>query len=113
MSLFEITQSERNRWQCRAAAELTQILQGHRDLPRIAWTVGPAGCNLAGHVNGLAPAATVRAAFDAWRAALALGEHAETASRGGGVVYLRAAACREGVRIGLTATVLDDGDGER
>jgi len=109
VSLFEITQAERNCWQRRAAAELTRILQAHRDLPPIAWTVGPAGSNLVGHINGLAPAAIVRATFGAWRVALALGEHAEIASRGG-TAYLRAVASREGVHLALTATVLDDED---
>ena len=65
-------QADQGRWQRRAAAELAAILDGHGDLPCIAWTVGPAGSVLAGQVNGLAQAARVRETFGAWRAALAL-----------------------------------------
>jgi hypothetical protein len=104
---FGIAQADRAAWQWQAAAELVPILDAHRDLPVIAWTVGPAGSSLTGHVSGLAPAVTVRATFDAWRLALALDEPAGVAS-GGGVVYLRAHAYRNGVRIGVTATVFDD-----
>lgn len=84
------------------------ILRTHRDLPIIAWTVGSAGAQLVGRVNALAPAAEVRQAFHAWRAALLLSECGEVNSRTGGV-YLRAVADRNRVRVGLTATVLDDG----
>ena len=45
--------------------------------------VGPAGSVLVGHVNGLAPAALVRATFTAWEAALALGERREDRLGGG------------------------------
>ena len=55
MSLFEITQQERAWWQRQAAAGLASILDPHPDLPAIAWTVGPAGSVLIGHVNGLSP----------------------------------------------------------
>ncbi len=74
-SMFQAAQADRARWQRQAAAELAAILDGHGDLPCIAWTVGPAGAVLAGQVNGLAPAARVRETFSAWRAALALEEH--------------------------------------
>ena len=67
-----ITQADRARWQRQAAAELARILGAHPELPAIAWTVGPAGCVLAGRVNGLAPPGRVREVFGAWRAALAL-----------------------------------------
>lgn len=98
----------RSRWQRRAAAELTSILDAHADLPVIAWTVGPAGSTLAGHINGLAPAGQVRDAFEAWRTALRLGEQSQTVTGGGTVRHLRAAACRNQVRIAVTATVFDD-----
>ena len=58
-----ITQADRARWQRQAAAELAAILDAHPGLPAIAWTVGPAGCVLAGRVNGLAPAGRVRDVF--------------------------------------------------
>jgi hypothetical protein len=108
VTLFEITHGERAAWQRRAGGELAAILQTHRDLPIIVWTVGSAGATLVGQVNAVAPAVEVRAAFQAWRAALMLPERAEVTSRAG-TVYLRAAARRNGVHIGLTATVLDDG----
>jgi inactivated superfamily I helicase len=108
VTFFETTQVDRASWQRRAAAELAAILDTHRDLPVIAWTVGPAGANLIGHVNGLAPAATVREVFDTWRAALALDAPDEPTS-GGGSIALHAVAVRNRVRVGLTATILHDG----
>jgi hypothetical protein len=101
---LEIIQADRSRWQRQAAGELARILDAHPGLPAIAWTVGPAGCVLAGRVNGLAPAGQVRDVFDAWRAALALGEHRED-QLGGGTTWLHAAARRHQVRVRLTATV--------
>ena len=83
MTLFEITDAERSGWQRRAARELAAILDAHRDLPVIAWIVGPAGSVLTGQINGLAPAVQVRGTFDAWRAALRLGERRETVWRRG------------------------------
>ena len=108
MTLFEITQGERTGWQRRAVAELAAILDAYRDLPVIAWTVGSAGANLVGHVNGLAPADTVREVFDTWREALTLGGPDDTTSTGG-TSHLYAVADRNCVRVGLTATVLDHG----
>ena len=102
-----ITQAERAWWQQRAATELGLILRQNPDLPRIAWTVGPAGSVLVGQVNGLAPAAQVRAVFDTWCQALALQEYREHQS-GGGTASLHAAARRNPVMIRLTATVFDD-----
>ncbi len=103
---LEITGAGRVRWQRQAAGELARILDAHPGLPVIAWTAGPAGCVLAGRVNGLAPAGQARAVPGAWRAALALGEHREH-QRGGGAARLRAAARRHLVRVRLTATVPD------
>jgi hypothetical protein len=104
---LEITQAGRARWQRQAAGELARILDAHPQLPPIAWTVGPAGCVLAGRVSGLAPAGQVRDVFDAWRAALALAEDREQAS-GGGTVFLHAAARRDGVKVRLIATVFNE-----
>jgi hypothetical protein len=105
-SMFQAAQADRARWQRQAAAELAAILDGHGDLPCIAWTVGPAGAVLAGQVNGLAPAARVRETSSAWRVALALEEHQEH-QLGGGAAWLHAAARRHQVMVRLAATVFD------
>jgi hypothetical protein len=102
---------ERAWWQRRAAAELAAILDAHQDLPRIAWTVGPAGSVLVGHVNALAPAALVRATFTAWESALALGERHED-QLGSGAAWVHAACRRRDVTVRLTATVLDEDEGQ-
>ena len=72
---LEIIRADRARWQRQAAAELARswTVPG---APAIAWTVGPAGCVLAGRVTpgpGRAGPGGVRA----WRAALALEEYRE------------------------------------
>jgi hypothetical protein len=103
---YEISHEDQAGWQRRAAAELGRILAEQRGLPVIAWTVGPAGATLSGRVGGLAPAARVRAVFDAWRAALGLDEHRPGTSAG--VTYLHAAADRNRVRVTLAAAVCDD-----
>ncbi len=108
---FVITQVERGRWQRQAAAELARILDAHPELPAIAWTVGPAGCVLAGRVSGLAPAQQVRVVFAAWQAALAL-EAGREQPGGGGTVFLHAAARRRGVTVRVIATVFEDDDEE-
>lgn len=105
-----IGDGERAWWQRRAAAELAAILDAHQDLPRIAWTVGPAGSVLAGQVSGLAPAALVRATFTAWESALALGGRRED-RLGGGASWVHAACRRHDVTVRLTATVLDEDEG--
>jgi hypothetical protein len=105
--MFPITHGEQAGQQRRAAAALAAILDAHRDLPVIAWTVGPAGAMLSGRVAGPGPAATVRAVFHDWRSVLALAEHTETTC-GPGTCYLRAAAWRDRVQLALTATVFDD-----
>lgn len=105
MTTFGITQRERAGWQRRAAAELTAVLDAHRDLSVITWTVGPVGATLVGHVTG--PVGTrVREDFEAWAAALTLDEHRRTPG-GTGSVFLRAATSRNNVRLGLTATLFD------
>jgi hypothetical protein len=104
-----ITQADRARWQRQAAAELCRILDDCAGLPPIAWTVGPAGCLLAGRISGLAPPGQVRAAFTAWRAALALEDHREQPG-GGETVHLHAAARRGGVKIRVTATIFEAGE---
>ncbi|KDA41263.1 MULTISPECIES: hypothetical protein [unclassified Frankia] len=110
MTAYEIIHAEQAGWQRRAAAELGRILAEHPGLPALAWTVGPAGATLSGRVGGLVPAARVRADFDAWRAALALGEHQP--GTGAGVTHLHAAAYRNRVRVTLSATVCDDDEGD-
>ena len=108
----EIIQADRARWQRQAAGELARILDAHPGLPVIAWTAGPAGCVLAGRVNGLAPAGQARAVPGAWRAALALEEHREH-QLGGGAAWLHAAARRHLVRVRLTATVFAGQEDDR
>lgn len=106
-AMFPIVQGEQAGWQRRAAAVLAAVLDTHRDLPAIAWTVGPAGSVLSGRVACPGPAAMVRAVFHDWRSALCLAEHNETVG-GSGTCYLRAAARRDQVQLALTATVFDD-----
>ncbi len=100
-----VSQADRARWQRQAVRELSAILDVHAGLPLIAWTVASAGGGLSGHVNGLAPAAGVRAAFTTWQQALALDDVLETVSGGGAAAWLRARAWRGGVRVTVTATV--------
>jgi len=104
-----VSQAERALWQRRAAAELAAILDAHRDLPVIAWTVGPAGSVLAGQVSSLAPAARVHEVFGAWRLALALEENPGQ-RMSGGTTWLHAAARRHQVKVRLNATVFEDQD---
>ena len=106
MTPGQSTPSDWAGWQRHAAAELAAVLDTHRDLPLIAWTIVPAGATLIGRVNGLAPS-KARQVFDLWRVALTLTEHSEVTS-GGGTTYLRAGADRNRVRIGVTATVFAD-----
>jgi hypothetical protein len=110
VTAYEITHAEQAGWQRRAAAELGRILAEHPGLPALAWTVGPAGATLSGRVGGLAPAARVRAVFDAWRAALALDEPQPGTIAG--VTYLHAGTGRNRVRVTLSATVCDDNEGD-
>ena len=111
MTAIEISQGERAGWQRRAAVELGTILAAHPDLPRISWTVGPAGSVVVGRVCGLARAGQARRAFETWRSALGLEEYRED-QMSGGTIWLHAAARRRDVTVRLTATVFPDCDGE-
>ena len=111
MTGLRITQAERNLWQRRAAVELVRILQEHRDLPVIAWTVGTAGSVLVGHVNGLRPAAMARASFDAWTVALAVTQRREYSDLA--LTCLTAKVRRDNVDIVIRVDLLLDEDGER
>jgi hypothetical protein len=104
-----IAQADRASWQRQAAAELARILDGHPELPCIAWTVGPARPVLVGRVSGLAPAPQVRRVFAAWRQALGLGECREQPGAGG-TSRLHAADRSSGVTVRLTATVFEQED---
>lgn len=105
MSMLEISHAERAAWQRRAAAELVRILDVHRDLPLITWTVGAAGSVLVGRADSRA-----RVSFDAWRGRLAMAEHHEHTS--GTVTYLSAKAYRNSVRVVLLADLLDEAGGQ-
>ena len=104
-----VAQADRASWQRLAAAELTRILDGHPELPCIAWTVGPASSVVIGRVSGLAPAGQVRQVFCAWRQALGLGEYCEM-NGGGGTARLHSANRSGVVTIRLTATVFGDAE---
>jgi hypothetical protein len=105
---FEITSAERAGWQRRAVAELVRILDTHRDLPLVAWSIANAGASLVGHVHTRGGAAQAREAFEAWRVALGLDERTEI--RGGlASLHLRAVADRNQVRVALIATMPTDG----
>lgn len=103
MTVLNFTRAERAAWQRRAVAELARTLDGHRDLPLLAWTVGPAGSALLGQVA--TPAG--RAGFDAWCHALDLADRCEHVH--GAAAYLSAKSHRDGVQIVLNATLIDDG----
>jgi hypothetical protein len=111
VSVFAITQAERAGWQRRAARELAAMLDVHRDLPIIGWTIGTAGATLVGHVSGLASSGQVRRVFDTWRTALRLTEYREC-TFAGGITYLSAGASCDRARVRLTATVMADEDGQ-
>jgi hypothetical protein len=110
-TLFPVSHGEQACWQRRAAAQLVAILEDNRDLPLLAWTVGPAGACLAGRVDPVGPEERVRAAFEVWCQALAAGERGEASGPGGGC-RLWATARTGRVRVALSASVLpDDGEG--
>ncbi len=97
--------------QRRAAARLAGILDEHRGLPLVVWTVGMTGASLVGHVNAIRPAAAARAAFDAWCAALAVTDRVQAACSLGGA-QLWASVDVGGVRVSITAAMFgDDEDG--
>ena len=109
MTVFDATDAEPAGWQRRTAAELARILDAHRDLPLITWTVGAVGSVLVGQVSS--PMGTrARISFNAWRQALALVDHHEHASNA--VTHLSAKDHRDGIRIMLLADLLND-PGER
>lgn len=103
MTIFNVTQAQRAGWQRRAVTELARILDTHRDLPLLAWTVGPAGSVLLGQIA----APIGRAGFDDWCRALALADRREQVH--GAVTHLSARTRGDGVRVLLNATLTDDG----
>jgi hypothetical protein len=111
VSVLAFTQADDYLWQRRAAAALVGLLDEHRDLPVIAWTVGSAGSVLVGRVNGLQPAATARAVFDAWTAALALSQRWERTDLA--LTHLSARSRHESVTVVLLADLILDEDGGR
>jgi hypothetical protein len=111
VSFLDFTQADDYIWQRRAAAALVRLLDEHRDLPVIAWTVGSAGSVLVGRVNGLQPAATARAVFDVWTAALTLCQRWERTDLT--LTHLSARSRRGNVTIVLLADLILDEDGGR
>jgi hypothetical protein len=109
VTAVEVTHGERAAWQLRAAGELARILDAHRDLPVIPWTVGAAGSVLVGQIFGTPTAAGARASLEAWRVALALPEHHEHAGRA--VTYLSARGYCNHVRVVLRADLVDEAVG--
>jgi hypothetical protein len=105
---FDFSHVERVAWQRRAAAELARILDAHRDLPLIAWTVGAAGSVLVGQVVLSGPRS--RSIFDAWVGAMDLPERHERT--GDTATYLSGKDHRNGVRIVLLADLLDEAGGQ-
>ncbi len=90
--------------QRRAAARLAVILLENAGLPLIAWTVGTTGASLVGHVTAVGPAGRVRAAFEAWCAALAVSDRVETVSSLGGAQWWATAQTGR-VTVSITATL--------
>lgn len=110
MTFLDITQAQRAGWQQRAVGELAAMLDVHRDLPIIGWTIGTAGATLVGRVPG-ASGGQVRRVFDTWTTALMLTEYREC-TFAGGITYRSAGASGDRVRVTLTATVMADDDGQ-
>jgi hypothetical protein len=108
VSGLSITDAERAGWQRRAAAELVRILDAHRDLPVIGWTVGRTGATLVGRIDPFAPAAKVRQVWHAWRLALSIEEDPGQTRFGNGATYLRCVAERDGIQLALTATIFNN-----
>jgi hypothetical protein len=98
-----ITDADRAGWQRLAANRLIAILDEHRNLPRVAWTVATAGSTLVGRIGRGDPAGVTRHTFDSWCAALAVDERAETPNNAS--AYLSAAVHIGGVKVTLTAVV--------
>jgi hypothetical protein len=109
VSILDITQADHYIWQRRAAAALVRLLDKHRDLPPIVWRVGT-GANLVGQINGLQPATTARAEFEAWTDALKLDQHREC---GDAVTYLVARTRRDGVTLAILADLIHDDEQAR
>lgn len=88
------TSRERPGWQIRTTRVLADLLAlALRDgLPRIAWTVGDVGANLAGRCYGRT-GTDRRRQFEAWCAAVGATPKKEFTGFGG-VTYLRAVAAR-------------------
>ncbi len=103
MTILNFTRAERAAWQRRAVTELARILDRHRELPLLAWTVGPAGSVLLGQIA----TPTGRDGFDAWCHALALVDRREQVQEA--VTYLSAKSLQDSVRVVLNATLIDDG----
>jgi hypothetical protein len=101
-----ITQADRGEWQRQAALELLKILAERAHLPAITWTITPGG-HLTGHVGKQADSDGGRAVFTSWQLALRIDDVQEVASGDGARAYLRASTSRDGVRVTITATVVD------
>jgi hypothetical protein len=69
--MTDITPAEQIAWQRRAVILLGKLLElaVKKNLPPVTWTVGRAGCSLAGQVTGQ-EASDCRDTFTAWQAAI-------------------------------------------
>lgn len=79
--------SEQHLWQRRASRALVDLLEQHKDLPVLSWSVSHVGCRLLGHVTEH-DRKTGRAQFEAWRDAFGGTVEEDTFN---GRVYLRMA----------------------
>jgi len=74
------------------------------------WSLVVPGGHLTGRVGKQAHPDGGRAAFTAWQQALRMDDVQEMPSGDGAPAYLRASASRDGVRVTITATVVDLSD---
>lgn len=100
--LLRTRMPDQSRWQRRATGALAYILDRHRELTPLRWTLAPHGCGLTGEIT--APDAyTIERVFAEWAAALdlALNPRAHHVRPG----RLVASGTQAGCRITVMATI--------